>query len=254
MSPAPAATPRQPVPRLSVVVPAYNESKLIEGCLESIVEAFKAAGVSASDYELIVVDNDSSDDTAERAASLGARVLHEPIRQIARARNRGGYAARGRWLLFIDADSWPDGALFGDLMEAIDDPKIAGGGALMQMQQLPPLLYLGMWTWNGLSRLLRWAAGAFVFCSRDAFEAVNGFDDSLFAGEEIGFSRRLKRYARWRGQRLVILHRHRLHTSGRKGRLYSQKELFLLAMRMLRHPRRFFRDPELCTLWYDGRR
>ncbi len=254
MSAGPTATPRQPAPRLSVVIPAYNESKLIEGCIESIFEAFRAAGVSPSDYELIVVDNESSDDTAERAASLGARVLHEPIRQIARARNRGGYAARGRWLLFIDADSWPDGALFGDLMEAIDDPKIAGGGALMQMQQLPPLLYIGVWVWNGLSRWLRWVAGAFVFCSRDAFEAVNGFDDSLFAGEEISFSRRLKRYARWRDQRLVILHRHPLHTSGRKGKLYSQKELFLLAMRILRHPRRFFRDPELCTLWYDGRR
>lgn len=246
--------PRQPRPRLSVVVPAYNESKLIEGCIESITEALGSAGFAAPDFELIVVDNHSSDDTAARAARLGARVLHEPVRQIARARNRGGFAARGRWLLFVDADSWPDGPLIRDLNEAIDDPEIAGGGALMQMRHLSTLLRTGVWVWNRLSRALRWAAGSFVFCSRDAFEAVNGFDDSLFAGEEISFSRRLKHYARWRGQRLVILHRHPLRTSGRKGELYSQKELILLGLRILRHPRRFFRDPELCTIWYDGRR
>lgn len=247
-------TPREPPPRLSVVVPAYNESKLIEGCLESVSRALESAGVARAEYELIVVDNHSSDDTGERAARLGARVVNEPVRQIARARNRGGYAARGQWLLFLDADSWPDGALIRDLLEAMDDPRIAAGGALMQMQHLPPGLYLGVWVWNRLSRWLRWAAGAFIFCTRDAFEAVNGFDDSLFAGEEISFSRRLKRYARWRGQRLIILSRHPLRTSGRKGELYTRGEIFLVGLRILRHPRRFFRDPGLCTLWYDGRR
>ncbi len=254
MSRSTSNSPRHSAPRLSVVVPAYNESKLIDRCVESITSAFASAGVAGSEYELIVVDNNSSDDTAARAAKLGARVLHEPIRQIARARNRGGYAARGQWLLFVDADSWPDGALIRDLLEAIDNPNVAGGGALMQMQGLPPLLFLGIWVWNRLSRWLSWVAGSFVFCARDAFEAVNGFDDSLFVGEEISFSRRLKRYAGWRGQKLVILSRHPLRTSGRKGELYSQKEILLVGLRMLRHPRRFFRDPGLCTLWYDGRR
>ncbi len=246
--------PRQTRPRLSVVIPAYNESKLIESCLNSVAEALRSAGLSEAEFEIIVVDNDCSDDTAKRALAFGARVVHEPLRQIARARNRGGRAARGRWLLFLDADSWPDSALIGDMLKAIDDPGVAGGGSLMQMQQLKPLLRAGVWTWNRLSSWLRWAAGAFIFCSKDAFDAVNGFDDNLFVGEEISFSRRLKRYARWRGQRLVILCRHPLRTSGRKGELYSDKEFLLLGLRMLRHPRRFFRDPELCTFWYDGRR
>ncbi len=254
MSTSESREPRPSAPRLSVVIPAYNESKLIERCLESITGALGSAGFSAEDYELIVVDNHSDDDTAERAARFGARVVHEPLRQIARARNRGGRAAHGRWLLFLDADSWPDGDLVRDMVEAMEDPEIAAGGALMQMPELPPLLSVGVWVWNRMSKWLGWAAGAFIFCTRDAFEAVNGFDDSLFAGEEISFSRRLKRYARWRGQRLVILSRHPLRTSARKGRLYSQKEIFLAGLRMLRHPRRFFRDPGLCTLWYDGRR
>ncbi len=243
-----------PAPRLSIVVPAFNESKLIESCLENLTRALETAGVAREAYECIVVDNNSTDDTAARAAQFGARVLSEPIRQIARARNKGGHAARGCWILFLDADSWPDSALISDLLQAMDDPEIAGGGALLQMQELPPLLRLGVWVWNRLSRQLRWASGAFIFCSRDAFEAVNGFDDSLFVGEEISFCQRLKRYLRWRGQRLEILSRHPLRTSGRKGELYSQGEIFRVALRMLRHPRRFFRDPALCTLWYDGRR
>lgn len=254
MTQHPTSTPRPSGPRLSVVVPAYNESKLIEGCVKSIAAAFECAGVAKSDYELVVVDNHSCDDTAARAAKLGARVVYEPIRQIARARNRGGFVTRGQWLVFVDADSWPNGALIRDLIEAINDPDTVGGGTLMQMQNLPPLLHLGVWLWNRVSWSLSWAAGSFIFCTREAFEAVNGFDDSLFAGEEISFSRRLKRYARWRGRRMVILNRHPLRTSGRKGRLYSQKEIFMVGLRMLRHPRRFFRDPDLCTLWYDGRR
>ena len=249
-----ALMPRGPAPRLSIVVPAFNESKLIESCLETLTRALEAAGVAREAYECIVVDNNSTDDTATRAAQFGARVLSEPIRQIARARNKGGYAARGRWILFLDADSWPDSALIRDLLQAMDDPEIAGGGALLQMRQLPPLLRLGVGVWNRLSRRMRWAAGSFIFCTRDAFEEVNGFDDSLFVGEEISFCRRLKRYLRWRGQRLVILSRHPLRTSGRKGELYSQGEIFRVGLRILRHPRRFFRDPALCTLWYDGRR
>lgn len=250
----PIASPRHLLPRLSVVIPAYNESKLIGGCLHSVAEAFELAGVAEADYELIVVDNRSNDDTAARAAALGARVVREPIRQIARARNRGGVASSGHWILFLDADSWPSGALIRDLFVAMDEPEVVGGGSLLRMQDLPLMLRLGVGLWNRISWWLSWAAGSFIYCTREAFEALNGFDQSLFVGEEIDFSRRLKDFARRRRKRLIILRDHPLRTSGRKGELYSQKEILLTGLRILRHPRRFFRDPSLCTLWYDGRR
>ena len=72
--------------------------------------------------------------------------------------------------------------------------------------------------------------------------------------EEIDFSRRIKRWGSARGLRFRILHRHPLLTSGRKGTLYSQREICSLMLSMLRHPRRFFRDRRLLNLWYDGRR
>lgn len=247
MSPAEA-------PRISVVVPAYNESKLIDSCLHSIDAAFNGAGVPDEAREIIVVDNASSDDTAARAEARGALVVHEPVRQIARARNAGARVARGEWLVFLDADSWPDSGLFEDMLIAMSDPAVVGGGATVRMQPLPASMRLLVWSWNLCSRCMRWAAGSFAFCRRDAFEAVNGFDTALFVGEEINLSGKLKTYARWRGMRFVILTRHPLSSSARKAELYSTVEIFGAIGRMVLHPRRFFRDPAECRVWYDGRR
>jgi glycosyltransferase involved in cell wall biosynthesis len=243
-----------PAPRISVVVPAFNESKLIERCLHSIDTAFEAAGVPAEAREIIVVDNGSTDDTGARAKGTGVRVVHEPVRQISRARNAGAKFARGEWLVFLDADSWPARGLVEDMLLAMADPKTVGGGATLRMEPLPQTLRVLMWAWNLCSRCMRWAAGSFVFCRRDAFEAVNGFDTTLFAGEEINLSRKLKTYANWRSMRFVILSGNPLCTSARKGELYSPGEIVGALGRMILHPRRFFRDPALCSVWYDGRR
>lgn len=241
-------------PRISVVIPAFNESKLIESCLHSVDTAFTEAGVPVNAREIVLVDNASSDDTADRAKSKGACVVYEPVRQIARARNTGARCARGEWLVFFDADSWPHRGLVEDMLHAMADSRIVGGGATVRMEPLPGVFRILVWSWNLCSRALNWAAGSFLFCRRDAFDAVNGFDTGLFVGEEINISRKLKAYARWRGMRFVILSGHSLCTSPRKGELYSAREIFGALGSMVLHPRRFFRDPGLCRVWYDGRR
>ncbi|NIR28260.1 MAG: glycosyltransferase [Gammaproteobacteria bacterium] len=240
--------------KLSVIVPAFNEEKLITSCLVSIRAATAACEREGLEVEIIVVDNASSDDTARLAARRGARVVREPVRQIARARNAGAAVARGDWLLFVDADSWPSRALMREVFACMHDARIVGGGSTVRVRDVPLALTLVGVSWNALSRLCRWAAGSFIFCRATAFNAIGGFDVEFFAAEEIDFSRRLKRWARSRGQRFVILHRHPLLTSERRATLYSQRELFVSFWRMLRHPRRFFRDPRLCHPWYDGRR
>ena len=95
-------------PWLSVVAPAFNEQKLLARSLESIRAAITANGLVEGQWELIVCDNASTDDTAQIAAQAGARVVYESSRQIASARNCGAASARGQWLLFVDADTWPD--------------------------------------------------------------------------------------------------------------------------------------------------
>jgi len=76
----------------------------------------------------------------------------------------------------------------------------------------------------------------------------------LYVAEEIDLSIKLQRFGANRGQQFQIIRGQPLLTSSRKVRLYSPWELGLVTLQMLRHPRRFFRDPTICYPWYDGRR
>src|SRR5260370_18430269 len=98
--------------KISVIVPAFNEVKLIAATLRSIRAATAAFASLGWDSELIVCDNNSSDGTADLARTEGATVVFEPINQIARARNRGAAAATGQWLLFRGPASRPSRRLF----------------------------------------------------------------------------------------------------------------------------------------------
>ena len=103
--------------KVSVVVPAFNEERLLAGSLAAIRDAMRAFDQDGGMSELIVCDNNSTDRTAEIARAAGATVVFEPVNQIARARNRGAAAASGDWLVFVDADSYPSKGLFEDARE-----------------------------------------------------------------------------------------------------------------------------------------
>ena len=230
--------------KISIIVPAFNEEKLLGEALACIRDA--AGGMDA---ELIVCDNNSTDRTAAIAREAGAKVVFEPVNQISRARNTGAAAAGGDWLLFIDADSFPDGALFADLGAAIALGRYVGGGATVRFDEADRLASGAVAVWNAISRAMRWAAGSFVFCKASAFRELGGFSTELYASEEIDFSRRLKRLGR-----LAILHRHPLRTSGRKTRLYSKREYLGLLARIVLTGGRALRKRDECFAWYDGRR
>jgi glycosyltransferase involved in cell wall biosynthesis len=234
------------------VVPAFNEERLLAGTLAAICAA--AACFGPEGWELIVCDNNSTDRTAEIARAAGAKVVFEPHNQISRARNRGAEVATGDWLLFVDADSTPSPELLADLREAIASGRVLGGGCTVAADHdaLSVRTVLGLW--NAMSRGLRWAAGAFVYCRRDAFIAAGGFSEELYASEELELSGRLKRLARAEGREFRILHRYPLQTSARKLHLYGWLELSLAFGRFLRSPRRMLRSAKACSPWYDGRR
>jgi glycosyltransferase involved in cell wall biosynthesis len=235
--------------KLSVVVPAFNEERLLANTLWHLRagrDVFERRGWST---ELIVCDNNSTDRTAEIARAAGARVVFEPVNQIARARNTGAAQASGDWLLFVDADSSPTRALFQDVLELIEKGKTLGGGTTVTLPGAPLALLVWVALWNALSRTMKWAAGSFIFCEAAAFRDVRGFSEELYAAEEINLSRRLKRRGRF-----VILHRHPLLTSGRKAELYSWREHLTFLWRMLIAGRRTLRSREACSVWYDGRR
>ena len=181
-------------------------------------------------------------------------MVFEPHNQISRARNRGAAAAAGEWLLFVDADSTPSPELFRDLKDAIDSGDCIAGGSSIAAEGESIAFRLSIHVWNALSRVTRWAAGAFIFCERTAFAELRGFSEELYASEEIELFGRLKALARRRGKQIAILHRHPLRTSERKLLLYRRGELLGFLARFVLHPRRTVRSPADCKPWYDGRR
>ena len=240
--------------KISVVVPAYNEERLLAGSLAATRGAMRAFADAGWESELIVCDNNSTDRTAEIARAAGATVVFEPVNQIARARNAGAAQASGDWLLFVDADSYPDRELFTDLVLAIREGRALGGGATLTCDTRDRLVLFWLAFWNTLSRTVHWAAGSFIFCEARAFRDAGGFSPEFYAGEEIDFSRRLKRLARGRGREFVILHRRPLLTSDRKARLYSLREHLGVLLKFLFLGRRAMRNRDACHVWYDGRR
>ena len=240
--------------KISVIVPAFNEEKLIVGTLDSIRAAAAAFTARGWAWEIVVCDNNSTDRTGDLARAAGAKVVFEPKNQIARARNAGAAVAAGEWFLFVDADSRPSRKLFADAANAMGLGRYIGGGCTVRLDEHYFIASLFVFAWNTVSRICRWAAGSFVLCEAGAFRAIGGFNEAFYASEEIDFSRRLKHEAKQRGKRLVILHRHPLVTSARKIHLYSPWDYARFMAKSVVTLGATTRAREACPIWYDGRR
>jgi len=141
--------------KLSAIVPAFNEERLLAGTLERIKARLGIPHQAGWSSEVIVCDNNSTDRTAELARAGGARVVFEPLNQIARARNRGARAASGDWLLFVDADSSPSPALLGEMLQGIEEGDCVGGGATLALPGAPLMVRAWAGAWNCLVILHR---------------------------------------------------------------------------------------------------
>ena len=240
--------------KISIVVPAFNEEKLIGKTLPTIAAASRSFQQRGWEIETIVCDNNSTDRTAEIARASGAKVVFEPLNQIARARNCGAAAATGDWLLFIDADSFPNAELFGEVAKVIESGKAIAGGSTVRLDSSDWLVHFLTQFWNVTSRSLHWVAGSFIFCEAKAFRAVGGFSSEFFTGEELDLSKRLKRHARSQKKKIVILSKYPLLTSDRKVHLYRRAELGRFFMKAFLRPNATMKNRDACSPWYDGRR
>ena len=124
--------------RVSVVIPAFNEEKLLPATLAAIREAARSFEARGWTWECVVCDNNSTDGTAACARAAGATVVFEPVNQIGRARDAGARAASGEWLVFIDADSTPSAALFAAIADRIASGRALGGGSTVELEAGTP--------------------------------------------------------------------------------------------------------------------
>ncbi len=232
----------------SIIIPAYNEEAYLPQTLASVFAA--TAGVSET-VEIVVVDNNSNDRTAEIARSMGATVVHEPINQIARARNTGARVAKGRFFVFLDADTALTPSLLGEALKNLASGHSAGGGSTVAPDRpLEASAQYALNTWNRFSRRFNIAAGCFVYCDREAFEAVGGFSEQVYASEEIWFSIKMHRWARRHGKRFIVIRNRPVVTSVRKLDWFSPTRLLISSLVLMLFPFALF-SRRLCHLWYD---
>jgi GT2 family glycosyltransferase len=151
-------------------------------------------------------------------------------------------------LLFVDADTTVNQAAVRAAIRAMRKGAVGGGCGFRFGGDLP--LYGRLLSAGAipLYRALRVASGCFLFCTRQAFHAVGGFDEKVYRGEEAVMSWRLGRHGRF-----VVL-RETVTTSGRKLRTYSALEFLVLAVRAAFAGPNGIRQRERWEIWYGVRR
>jgi glycosyltransferase involved in cell wall biosynthesis len=236
----------------SIVIPAYNEEELLPRTLSLLKNAMtRVKGLG----EVIVVDNNSADRTADIARGSGARVVSEPVNQISRARNAGARAATGRNLIFLDADTMPSAELLEAALTRLDKGA-AGGGAFIELasDHASPRARLSLirrilptLSW-GLMKL-GICGGSFIFCRREAFDAVGGFSEKVYAAEDVLMSRALRKWGKRNGRPFEIFTEPPIRSSDRK--IHSHSPLSLLTTVLVFAVFPFaVRFKAFCRLWY----
>lgn len=247
---------------VSFVIPAHDEERLIGATVAAIHEAAHAAGLRHAHtepateptkdraYEIVVAADACRDATAQIARSHGCTVTEVDHRQISKTRNSGAAHAKGRWLIFVDADTLVPAEAVRETLAAFESGAVGGGAGVQFDGQVP------LWSRMVLSptlaafRLLRWTGGCYLFCTRQAFDAAGGWDETLFASEELTMCQRLKSQ---QGRQRVVIIKTPVLTSGRKLRAYSGWEVLSRVVPILLKGRKGVQKREGLDIWYARR-
>ncbi|MCM2270305.1 MAG: glycosyltransferase [Thermoanaerobaculia bacterium] len=242
-------------PRISLVVPAYNEERFLPRLLDSVDAARAAYPGGPGEVEVVVADNASTDRTAELAAARGCRVARVERRAIAAARNGGAAIARGEILAFTDADGRIHRDTFAAVERAVASGRVVAGATGVTLDRWSPGIAL---SWALLAPAA-WLSGldtGVVFCRRADFDAVGGYDASRLYAEDVAFLLALRRHGRADGRRLTRLRGVKAITSTRKfdehGDWHYLTRMPALAWRLLF--RRSAASEFALRYWYRPRR
>jgi glycosyltransferase involved in cell wall biosynthesis len=231
---------------LSFIVPAHNEEALLGRTLDAI---FQAAAGTRQPFEVVVADDASTDGTAEIARQHGAIVVSVNNRQIAATRNAGARASSGERLFFVDADTVISPRVLTAALRGMDNGAV-GGGAPPRLEGPIPLYVRLFVLWlSVLMRIAGLSGGAFLFCKREAFDAVGGFNEKLYGAEDAALSAALRREGRF-----VILWT-RVLTSGRRARTMSGLPMLWFFVSAAFFPGRTLKNRSRVEgMWYDSNR
>jgi glycosyltransferase involved in cell wall biosynthesis len=208
------------MPKLSFLIPAWNEQEHLSRAISSIHAS--CAEIKFDDYEIVVCDNNSTDRTPAIARDCGVKVIFEPVNRISRARNSAAKASSGEWLIFLDADTVLNPGVLSRTLFNLQSGFICGGGARMRFDDGAGIVarFLAA-TWNFCAPALSLAAGGYLYCCREAWQGVRGFDESLYVSEDAVFAWRVAGWGRARKLLFVTVMDKPVVTSARKFRMYG---------------------------------
>lgn len=216
--------PTKPL-RISAIIPAYNEAAFIQVSIEALQSQ---QGIDQEDYDIIVVDNNCTDATAEIASSLGARVVTESKAGVGHARAAGFAASGAPIIATTDADSIVPSNWLSSILEAFDDPNVvAVGGPVtydISSEVMHAVVNRSIPYLHEIDRLIHANAhhliGANMAVRRTAFDQVNGWNASLSLGEDMDLSHRIARIGT-----IAFLPELRVQTSDRRFQTVGPQQL-----------------------------
>ncbi len=189
------------VPRFSLIIPAYNEEAYLPALLNSVETARTCYADGPDAIEVVVVDNQSTDATADLARSNGCRVVREDKRVIAAVRNTGARNAHGHVLVFVDADNIMHPDTFNAIDKSLSTGKVIAGATGVKMQRMSLGIAVTFALMVPLVWLTRMDTGV-VFCRREDFETIGGYNEELLFAEDVQLLWDLMRLGRKQGRKL----------------------------------------------------
>src|SRR6266705_2168793 len=202
---------------LSIVGPAFNEEGYLGETLASLdrAKAFlqRERGIQT---EIIVVDNDSDDATADVALALGVTVAREALHNVAKVRNTGAKLSNGETIIFVDADTVVPENLLSRIFDAMSDDTCFGGAVDPDYRPMKTTVKAYLQFWRIIGKSAGMAQGATQFCRKDVFFKLKGYDETLFMGEDVDLYWRLKKFARRQNGSVVFIEDIRVVPSTRR--------------------------------------
>lgn len=169
------------LPFVSVVIPAHNEERYIEQCLNALINQ----DYPKDRYEIIVVDNNSKDRTPEIARSIGVKVLFKEKGPVGAVRNYGVNEANGEIIAFIDSDCVAHSSWLADGVQLIESNKnhAFGGGYNLREKPYPIEKY---WLLSNSQEgiLPNHLLGGTIFVKKEDFIRAGLFDTDITSGED----------------------------------------------------------------------
>ena len=238
--------------KISLIIPAYNEEKLIEKTLISVISAKrKFEKATGNKMEVIVVDNNSQDRTIEICRKFDVTIAFEEINNIAKVRNTGAKLATGEILCFLDADSEVSTNIFLLIHEYMQTGKYIGGGTKFKLDRRN-LIFDMIFVGSVFATHIIGLSGVLIYTSKKCFDEIGGFNEKYFAAEDIDFVLRMRDYGKKIGKRYCNIYRGYVVTSSRKFKVLKFKDLFMQGGLLLHKSLR--ENPNKCEQWYNAKK